>query len=140
MGYLPKPAQHMPAIEFSLLEITGTAERNRADMTEHLPLPLRRLIRSRQVRTSCNHAPVRSYSRKIGVLPSRAESEDAEFSSEQNEAGNSAAYSGRFANSAPFKTGILHRSREHDPHGGAVLYLFGFAKLDLRQFSGVCLI
>jgi hypothetical protein len=47
IGYLPKPAQHVPAIEFSLFEITGTTERNRADMTEHLPLPLCRLDRGR---------------------------------------------------------------------------------------------
>jgi hypothetical protein len=43
--YLPKPAQHMPAVELSLFEIAGAAERNSADMTEHLPLPLRRLDR-----------------------------------------------------------------------------------------------
>jgi hypothetical protein len=47
VGHLSKPAQHMPPIELSLFEITGTAECNRADMTEHLPLTLRRLDRDR---------------------------------------------------------------------------------------------
>jgi hypothetical protein len=46
---LAKPAQHMPVVEFTLLEIAGAAERNGAGMTKQLPLPLRRLYRDRGV-------------------------------------------------------------------------------------------
>jgi len=46
---LAKPAQHMPVVEFTLLEIAGAAERNSAGMTKQLPLPLRRLYRDRGV-------------------------------------------------------------------------------------------
>jgi hypothetical protein len=49
IGHLPKPAQHLPAVEFSLFEIAGAAERNRTDVTEQLPLPLRRLDRERGI-------------------------------------------------------------------------------------------
>jgi hypothetical protein len=46
---LAKPAQHMPVAEFTLLEIAGAAERNGTGMTKQLPLPQRRLDRSRGV-------------------------------------------------------------------------------------------
>jgi hypothetical protein len=46
---LAKPAQHVPVVEFTLLEIAGAAERNSTGMTKQPPLPLRRLDRSRGV-------------------------------------------------------------------------------------------
>jgi hypothetical protein len=41
--HLPKSAQHKPAVENTLFEIAGPAERNGAGVTEQLPLSLRRL-------------------------------------------------------------------------------------------------
>jgi hypothetical protein len=52
VGHLPKPAQHMPAVEFALFEIAGAAECNRAGVTKQLPLPLCRLNRERRIRTA----------------------------------------------------------------------------------------
>ena len=45
---LAKPAQHMPVVEFTLLEIAGAAERNGTGMSQDLPQPLRRLYRDRR--------------------------------------------------------------------------------------------
>jgi hypothetical protein len=47
IGYLPKPAQHKPVVEFALLEIAGAAERYCPGVPEKLPLPLCRLDRER---------------------------------------------------------------------------------------------
>jgi hypothetical protein len=44
--HLPKPAQHVPVVEYSLLEIAGAAECNGAGVPQELPLPPRRLYRN----------------------------------------------------------------------------------------------
>jgi hypothetical protein len=46
--HLPKPAQHVPVVEYSPLEIAGAAERDGAGVPEEFPLPLRRLYRDRR--------------------------------------------------------------------------------------------
>jgi len=46
--HLPKPAQHVPVVEYSPLEIAGSAERDGAGVPEEFPLPLRRLYRDRR--------------------------------------------------------------------------------------------
>jgi hypothetical protein len=45
--HLTKPAQHVPVVEFALLEIAGAAERSRAGMPQDFPLSLRGLYRGR---------------------------------------------------------------------------------------------
>jgi hypothetical protein len=46
--HLPKPAQHVPVVEYSPLEIAGAAKGNSAGVPQELPLPLRRLYRDRR--------------------------------------------------------------------------------------------
>jgi hypothetical protein len=46
--HLPKPAQHVPVVEYSPLEIAGPAERNSAGVPQEFPQPLRRLYRDRR--------------------------------------------------------------------------------------------
>jgi hypothetical protein len=46
--HLPKPAQHVPVVEYSPLEIAGAAERDGAGVPEEFPLPLRRLYCDRR--------------------------------------------------------------------------------------------
>jgi hypothetical protein len=46
--HLPKPAQHVPVVEYSPLEIAGAAERDGAGVPQEFPLPLRRLYRDRR--------------------------------------------------------------------------------------------
>jgi hypothetical protein len=46
--HLPKPAQHVPVVEYSPLEIAGSAERDGAGVPEEFPLPLRRLYCDRR--------------------------------------------------------------------------------------------
>ena len=46
--HLPKPAQHVPMVEYSPLEIAGAAERDGAGVPQEFPLPLRRLYRDRR--------------------------------------------------------------------------------------------
>lgn len=49
VGHLPKPAQHVPEVEFAQFEIAGAAKRNSAGVGEQLPLPLRRSDRQRRI-------------------------------------------------------------------------------------------
>ena len=48
VGHLSRPAEHMRVIRFVSVKRAGAADRNRAGVTENLPLPLRRLYRERR--------------------------------------------------------------------------------------------